>query len=1853
MSDLLLTGIIDGPLAGGTPKAIELTARADIPDLSVYGIGLASNGGASNGADVTLSGSAVAGQRIYVASESVQFAAFFGFAPDLVAPGATNFNGDDAIELFENGVVVDTFGDVGVDGTDQPWEYLDGWAYRQDGTGPDATFDAASWTFSGIDALDGAVTNATAATPFPAGTYVPEDDGGETPAAAFTLELFHLSDQEAAVAALDDAPRLSAVLNALRAEDVGDDGLPDNSLTLSSGDNYIAGLFFDASQRVFGSRGIADIEIQNQLGIQAVAFGNHEFDFGTGVVRGLIDGSAPGTILGADFTGTDYPYLSGNLNFAPNADLAPLVVPDGGAPQAGKIAGSTVIAVNGELIGVVAAITPTLARISSSGTVGVSPAPFDNVPTPEQLDALAAVIQADVDALLAANPSMNKVILLTHMQQLSIELALAERLENVDIIVAGGSNTRLFDEDDRIRAGDSDQGVYPSFVTNAGGTETAVVNTDGNYKYLGRLVIGFDEEGNLLPETYDSAESGAYATDDQGVADLNAAAFEDAEIREITDLLAADIATQDANFFGLTDVFLNGQRAGAEPDGVRTQETNLGNLTADANLSLANALAADLGETEPVVVSIKNAGGIRASIGDIVVLTGTDAERLPIAGNPLSGRPDGGVSQAAIQTALAFNNGLTLVTVTRAELIQVLEHGVAGSGAGLTPGQFPQLSGIEFSYDLDRPAGDRIVSAAIVDADGTVLHELVRAGELSGDAAQTFRIVTLNFMVAGGDGYPFPSFANLNAVKLYDDTDGDGTPDLTGDRSGLAQFAVDGSEQDTLAEYLAAEYGDTPYAELDTGRDLDERIQNLDFRADTVFDDAVAVTLSINELDSDSAGVDFAEFVELYDGGAGNTALDGLVVVFFNGNGDTAYAAFDLDGYTTDANGFFVLGNAGVTSVDVVFSNGLLQNGADAVAIYQGDAADFVNGTAARTAELVDAIVYGTADPVDDGLLAALGQTVQYDEDANLISPSQSLSRVPDGSASIVAQNPTPGASNVVTADPYADVLISAIQGTPATQEPNPVGAFDNMDASPLRGELVEITAIVVGDFQNGDADGGRSLGGFYVQEEDADADGDAATSEGIFVADGAFGVDVQVGDRVTIRGTVQENFGQTQLSSIASVVVESAGNAAPTVAVIDLSTVGSARAQDGDFIADLEAYEGMLVSFAETLTVSEMFNLDRFNEVRLIQGERALQFTQNNAPDVAGFQAYLEEVGSLSITYDDGLNQQNQPIGNLDGFDPFTTATAVSMGDTVTGLTGVLDYQWAGNAASQSTWRVRATETGQNTFDDTNPPDLAPEAVGGDLRVASLNVLNFFTTLDANGAVTSVGLEPRGANSAEELARQIEKTVTTLIALDADVIGLVEIENDVASAPLAALTAALNAELGGDIYGYVNTGQVGTDAITGAFLYRKTTVSLAGDAAILDDAAFVNPLSVEPANRPAIAQTFTEIASGESFTAVVNHLKSKASPTSAPADLDQGDGQGASNATRAAAAAVLADWLATNPTGDPSGRTILLGDYNAYAAEDPVQVLLEAGYDDLAQELIGDDAYSFVFDGFTGTLDYAFTNEDFTSLVADVTEWHVNSDEADALDYNLDFGRDPTIFDGTSPLRNSDHDPVIVGLNLVSDVDLYLGEVRNGPVVFEDGYATFARALDDAGDFDEIRIVDAAAVGDLGTVEVGVTRLTLTADAGVSADIVLTGAAQSFVAFGTFAVDITGGDLNDELRGNRSDNTLTGGAGRDALHGREGNDVLDGGLGNDQLTGFSGADTFVFQRGGGADVVWDFRVGQQDRIDLSDFGFAGFADIAADLTQGGQDVFLDLGEGDVVRFRNRTVDLFTEEAFVFDPLVA
>lgn len=345
-----------------------------------------------------------------------------------------------------------------------------------------------------------------------------------------------------------------------------------------------------------------------------------------------------------------------------------------------------------------------------------------------------------------------------------------------------------------------------------------------------------------------------------------------------------------------------------------------------------------------------------------------------------------------------------------------------------------------------------------------------------------------------------------------------------------------------------------------------------------------------------------------------------------------------------------------------------------------------------------------------------------------------------------------------------------------------------------------------------------------------------------------------------------------------------------------------------------------MLVKFEDTLTISEMYQLARFNEIKLVQGPRPYIFTQKNRPNVTGYQAHEEELGARRITYDDGLSLQNKLTCNLDGFGgsgacqdgAFNTATGIRMGDTVTDLTGVLYYKWAGNSASDATWRVTSVQDGSVNFVSANPRPPGPPSFGSSHTLVSGNVLNFFRTLD-DGSKTEVGLDPRGANNMEEFDRQRNKLVTALVELDADILGMLELENEFlpgsTSNALEYLVDELNNVAGAGYFAWVDPGTEfvdSSDAISSGFLYKTSSVNgIVGNVAILRDDGLSaigiddsEPIFDGPStNRASIAASF-EVKDGACITVALNHFKSKGGSGSGD-NADQGDGAGNWNAMR------------------------------------------------------------------------------------------------------------------------------------------------------------------------------------------------------------------------------------------------------------------------------------------------------------------------------------------------------------------
>ena len=601
---------------------------------------------------------------------------------------------------------------------------------------------------------------------------------------------------------------------------------------------------------------------------------------------------------------------------------------------------------------------------------------------------------------------------------------------------------------------------------------------------------------------------------------------------------------------------------------------------------------------------------------------------------------------------------------------------------------------------------------------------------------------------------------------------------------------------------------------------------------------------------------------------------------------------------------------------------------------------------------------------------------------------------------------------------------ISAVQGNGGT--------------SPLVGQRVTVEAVVTATTTTRDA-----LSGFFLQEQDADSDTDDATSEGLEVAcAAACPAALKVGDLVRATGSVGETFTNTALNAGGAdglVTVEASGQSRPTPATI---TLPASRPLTDDAL--FESIEGMLTTVSTPLVVTEFFNLARFGEVVLAPG-RAYQHSHTTAPTTkAAYDAHVAELAKSRLVLDDDSGDQNDATSGPDSNEPYAYPTGglavdnrLRGGDSITSLTGVLQYGFG-------SWRMRPAATETYAFTSSNPRTVTPEAVGGTLKVASFNVLNYFRTIDTTSSNNAGACGPsgtadcRGADSEAELERQRAKIVAALTAMDPDIAGLIEIQND-DDVALAHLVEGLNAATAPGTYDYLRTGPIGTDAIKLAFVYKPATVELVGPHEILDSS--VDPRFEDTRSRPALAQTFREKATRQAVTVSVNHFKSKGSACGT-GDPDLGDGAGNCNLARTRAAQALGDWLKTDPTGSGDPDVLVIGDLNSYKREQPITELRNAGFTDLIERFGGEKAYGYLFDGQLGYLDHGLATASLVPQVTGATEWHINADEPQLFDYNdtvTDAGESPFERESAArelyaatPYRSSDHDPVIVGLQLV-----------------------------------------------------------------------------------------------------------------------------------------------------------------------------------------------------------------------------
>ena len=664
---------------------------------------------------------------------------------------------------------------------------------------------------------------------------------------------------------------------------------------------------------------------------------------------------------------------------------------------------------------------------------------------------------------------------------------------------------------------------------------------------------------------------------------------------------------------------------------------------------------------------------------------------------------------------------------------------------------------------------------------------------------------------------------------------------------------------------------------------------------------------------------------------------------------------------------------------------------------------------------IVDLAGFGTSNTFETAVAPAPSATTSIARDA-------AGHDTDSNSADFVAAAGTPGAApGGTTPPPPVTVPIADIQGAGTT--------------SPYAGQAVTTDGVVTAAYPTG------GFSGFYLETGGAGGDLDLAThtkSDGVFVFSSAAAATVHLGDHVQVTGTVSEFNGLTEIAPASAADVVTLADPAPAVKPATVALPASA--------AERESLEGMLVDLQGPFTVADNYSLNQYAEIGLAAGTEPLwQPTEVADPhDAAAIAAVVADNAARKVTLDDGATAnffstaRNTPLPWLTQDHQIRVGAPATFSSPM-----VLDYRnalWKLQPTSQLTAAGEPPVTFGHTRTD------APAPVGGDVEIASFNVLNYFPTTgeeyvagggsctwynDRDGnhiTVNDCGPSgPRGAANAENLALQQAKTVSAINALGADVVSLEEVENSARfgkprDSALGILVDALNAAAGAGTWSYVPTpptagDQTDEDVIRTAFIYRTAVVWPVGDS-IIDDAP-----EFDIARDP-LAQAFQPIGetSASRFTVIMNHFKSKGSGP------DDGTGQGLSNQQRVAQAQQLVTFADAMKTHFGTDRMFLDGDFNAYGQEDPLEVLRDAGYTDIGSAEHPDE-HTYLFDGVVGSLDHVFANAAAFDTVTDAHVWNINSVEPVALEYSR-YNYNATDFYEANPFRASDHDPLVVGLD-------------------------------------------------------------------------------------------------------------------------------------------------------------------------------------------------------------------------------
>jgi len=807
----------------------------------------------------------------------------------------------------------------------------------------------------------------------------------------------------------------------------------------------------------------------------------------------------------------------------------------------------------------------------------------------------------------------------------------------------------------------------------------------------------------------------------------------------------------------------------------------------------------------------------------------------------------------------------------------------------------------------------------------------------------------------------------------------------------------------------------------------------------------------INEayLSGGSAGSAFAnKFVELYNPTDAAVSLDGTSIQYRSSGGTGNPSVAALTG-SIPAKGYYLVqgntNNADSTSPALPTADattGTSWSGTNGTLFFANQATALVApapGNQTLNSAIIDMIGYGTSNTFETAAspspssttdVRSINRTDFIDTDDNSADFTLSAAITPMNSGGD-ASEPTPTDPPTPTEPPTAPTEvtpINAIQGT--------------SDTSPFVGATLKTEGIVTAAYPTG------GLNGFNLQTAGTGGAIDFGThtaSDGLFIFTGNLATSVAIGDYVSVTGEISEYYGLTELNvtSLGDIVsLDEAGIVDPTAATVSLPETDAQR----------ELLEGMLIAPQGDFTVTNNYTTNQYAEIGLAAGTTPLvNPTVTARPGTADYTAAIAANAARAVTLDDGSSAsflygagQNTPVPYLTVADPLRIGAAVTFTKPV-----ILDYR-------NSAWKFQPTEalTAANadtvqpaTFSNTRTP--APREVGGDVRLASFNVLNYFSTVgdsiagcsyyndrDGNPITVSGGCDARGAANTVNFERQQAKIVAAINALDADVVSLEEIENSAAFGKdrdnaLNNLVTALNADAGSAVWGFAATPAelpASEDVIRTAFIYKVGTVETVGGSKILTDStAFSNA-------RQPLAQAFQLIDDkSSSFLAIVNHFKSKGSGSGADADMN--DGQGASNASRVNQATALVDFADGLTTSTGIERVFLLGDFNAYDQEDPIKVITDAGYINQGAKT---GEYSYAFGGTVGSLDHVFASPEADATVNDVDIWNINSVESVALEYSR-YNSNATDFYSADAYRSSDHDPVVLGLNLATPTSVNL----------------------------------------------------------------------------------------------------------------------------------------------------------------------------------------------------------------------